>query len=290
MTGGLGFITEAFAEAMRQDTERTKRLAPVAERAKARWAELRGAVVAREADRVVPRTCPYRKRPLMLPEVREMLISGTLNPEPALDAARAWVAADAGTSTRFLVLFGPPGTGKTVAALAAPCEAVIDEVRAWAKRVDELEALAWVPDRSEESPSLVALEPSALDAFVMRRAELTPGRPERVDVEVWRAADVAVRWSPWSSDLDAGEKPGRRDASVLVIDDLGTETVNARMLEAFDELVDHRMHVGRTVLSMNLVRSEVRARYGARVADRLSHAAVRVPTSGPSLRNQAGGF
>lgn len=74
-------------------------------------------------------------------------------------------------------------------------------------------------------------------------------------------------------------------ASVLVIDDLGTEGADSRSAEALWELVEARTNnIWPTVLTSNLTASEFKKRYGERIADRIRSCSVILESRGVSLR------
>lgn len=194
----------------------------------------------------------------LLEEDLDLVVAGELRPTQAFLGARRFQSSD----RRFCVLLGPPGVGKTLSAVWLGMQPAVEAVDRW---------LEWL-DRSAEP-----------------LADLRRDRLHIPPCEWVSAPDVATRWSRWRGDLDPGE-PIHRDAPVLIVDDLGTERITDRWLEAFGQLIDYRQTVGRTVLSANLEKADIRKRYGTRVADRLNHSGVAMRLPGPSLRRQGAGL
>lgn len=109
-------------------------------------------------------------------------------------------------------------------------------------------------------------------------------------VEFCRAADLGKRADPWRADLEAGVRPLNLDASLLILDDLGAERdADARFHEGLFRLVDARLD-RRTIITANLAKADIRARYGERIADRLNHVGRAVEIGGKSLRRQGAGL
>lgn len=104
--------------------------------------------------------------------------------------------------------------------------------------------------------------------------------------EVVHAPELARRVSPHHFELELGSHPVRLNRSLLVLDDLGTEsTGKARWSEAFALFVENRLMHGRTLITSNLTREEFRPRYGERIASRLNaHSYVVEVQSKASLR------
>lgn len=76
---------------------------------------------------------------------------------------------------------------------------------------------------------------------------------------------------------------------VLVLDDLGTETLAGVAAAYLDELIDIRIaHSRRTIITSNLDSHTFKARYGERLSDRLRQSAVISLGSGASLRHAPG--
>lgn len=74
-----------------------------------------------------------------------------------------------------------------------------------------------------------------------------------------------------SADRWSDGAPFNIRASALVIDDVGTETLSDRWLEAFSLLIDVRQCHGRTLITTNLPHTEWTPRYKARICDRINH-------------------
>lgn len=160
-----------------------------------------------------------RERIPLTPEVRQRVVYGrSLRRTPSLFAAQRWLArADA---PPILVLSGAPGSGKSVAAAAALCDA-----------------------------SLI-------------------GRSRR-----WRSASALVRAFAGMFGEALHEQQLLADAHVLVIEDVGTESDDARMSSALVEVLEHRgkdVLQHRTILTTNLREDDFAQRYDARLVSRMS--------------------
>lgn len=196
----------------------------------------------------------------------QRVIDGDIKDTKALGVTRRWMA---GTKP-ILVLAGTPGTGKTVAATWAAIESKRADIE---KRLDALrfaEAKDWA-----EATRNVARQ--ALDQW----------RPT-----VLPAARMPQALDPWRNE---GEAPtvGWCDEFVLV-DDLGTEQLTARWAEVFGEFIDARLACSpervRTIFTTNLPKSEIRPRYGDRIADRLNAHSLCVELKGESMRGRGQGL
>lgn len=194
----------------------------------------------------------------LLDEDLAMVIAGELECTQALLGARRFHSS----TRRFCVMLGPPGVGKTLAAVWLGMQPAQEAVERWLQQLD----------RSNEP----------LRDLQRDRLHIPP-------CEWVSAPDVATRWSRWRGDLDPGD-PIHREAPVLIVDDLGTERRTDRWIEAFGQLIDYRQTVGRTVLSANLEKADIRRHYGDRVADRLNHSGIAMRLSGPSMRRQGAGL
>lgn len=152
----------------------------------------------------------------------------------ALTAVKRWLQ-DA--SKTWLVLCGPKGTGKSVAATWAVRHAITTGSTAAFRRASELAKL------------------SGFDAGAVELEHL-----KRVDL--------------------------------LVLDDVGTETLSDWARAQLHELVDTRHEAyGRTILTSNLQwrgTQGLEARLGERVADRIAQAGTVVQVAGASMRRGAG--
>lgn len=83
-----------------------------------------------------------------------------------------------------------------------------------------------------------------------------------------------------------------RTADVLVVDDLGAEFVSDGSIwrTILDEVIDHRYGERlTTVLTTNLTAEAFKARYGARIADRIRHAGIVESCGTGSLRARGEG-
>ncbi len=79
-----------------------------------------------------------------------------------------------------------------------------------------------------------------------------------------------------------------KDAPFLVIDDLGVENLHDAFRPVLDDLVNHRAsaHALPTVITTNLDVDALKARYGARITDRLRESAQIVVCGKDSLRRR----
>lgn len=195
----------------------------------------------------------------LLDEDLDMVVAGELDgTTQALLGARRFQSSD----RRFCVMLGPPGVGKTIAGVWLAMQPAVEAVDHWLERLD----------RSDEP----------LRDLQRARLHIPP-------CEWVSAPDVATRWTRWRGDVEALPLI-YRDAEVLIVDDLGTESTTDRWQESFGQLIDYRQTVGRTVLNANLEKSDIRKRYGDRVADRLNHTGVAMRLPGPSRRRQGAGL
>jgi DNA replication protein DnaC len=104
------------------------------------------------------------------------------------------------------------------------------------------------------------------------------------------APALAKRFDPWKHEA-ASVDPLDRTAGLLVLDDLGTELDEPRFHQALFEIVNSRDAVDRrTLITTNLDISQIRPRYGDRIADRLNAMAKAVILKGVSLRKQGAGL
>lgn len=101
------------------------------------------------------------------------------------------------------------------------------------------------------------------------------------------------RCDPWRSELEQGiQFLDLERTPLIVLDDLGTERADDdRFVEAFGRLVNLRQGTKdgralRTLITSNLPPTEIRRRYGDRVADRLNEIGKAVPLQGASMRSQ----
>ncbi len=170
------------------------------------------------------------------------------------DATRAALAPWRHRSA-FLLLSGSRGTGKTVAACAALLAAL----------------------RAGPPPA----ERGAVERWAARiGAHLSGGFVS--------APTLPMRLAPWKDERER-HAPINLQRAFLVLDDLGTERPGSRFAEAFGRLVDRRQAKA-TIITTNLAPSELRARYGDRVADRLNHGARVQVLRGASMRREGAGI
>lgn len=101
---------------------------------------------------------------------------------------------------------------------------------------------------------------------------------------VFIAATTFARLSAYSAD-DKAFFDGLCRVRVLVLDDVGTETLAGVAAAHFDELIDTRINFERrTIITSNLSAGAFKERYGERIADRLRQSAVISIGSGGSMR------
>lgn len=96
--------------------------------------------------------------------------------------------------------------------------------------------------------------------------------------EYCHAQEMAERVAPWRDELARGVKAAKLGAELLVLDDLGTETVTDRSAESLYRLLDGRQGFvkrrgrfarARTIITTNLSRNDLLEHVDARVARRL---------------------
>lgn len=159
--------------------------------------------------------------------------AGRLTDTDAVLMTRGWVAG----KTSTLLLLGPPGTGKTVAACATLKLARKD---VWFMGVGEDRVLkSW--------------------GYSPRRGMFA------------RAAELS-NLAPWAPD-GRGKWERAREVEWLVLDDLGVERMDPAGVwaEQLDLLIDCRYGANlRTTMTSNLTTAEFASRYGDRIARRIS--------------------
>lgn len=125
-------------------------------------------------------------------------------------------------------------------------------------------------------------------AYVLAHALLHRRPRDPHEVAAFTRATTFSRLSKYASDDRAWFESLCR-VSVLVLDDLGVETLGAIGAELFDELVDRR-HGNRlrTVITSNLDEKAFTLRIGIRAADRIRPTSIVAEIVGQSLRNKTG--
>jgi len=199
----------------------------------------------------------------MLPEDVAAFARGAIERTKAVEQVEAFV--DGGDRRSFLLLLGPVGTGKTLAATTGAAASVRRAVVRWLEELDARDGAAWA--RAVGERAIFAESPSALVLAAVRGAQ---PRPLGRRFALWRASELPRLWAPWSDELQAGATPGARDVDVLVLDDLGVEASSPRFDVALGELLEHRASA-KTIITANLAPGAIRSRYGDRIADRLNH-------------------
>ena len=210
--------------------------------------------------------CVESLDPMLDDDGRAQLASGTLQPTDALVAARSWWLRR--HEKRWLFLMGHVGVGKSLAANALRLDLMLDRFDELfrARAAESIARCRTAPDRVSGKVSAPTAEGVELDARRLRE-----------------------HFSPWGSD---GEQWGRVDRAVplLVIQDLGCEDLGKPgWQDTFGELVEHRLRTGVTIVTSNLRKSDLRLRYGDRIADRLNAVAEVYQLTGQSLRGRSGG-
>jgi DNA replication protein DnaC len=100
-----------------------------------------------------------------------------------------------------------------------------------------------------------------------------------------RAPQLPRRIDPWKGETEPDAISPSADA-LVVLDDLGTELKSDRWSEAFETFVSARMSAGRTLITTNHKRADIRRLYGDRIADRLNHVGKAVEIADASLRRK----
>lgn len=248
-------------------------------RADARKAELLSSLPGRVDALIESATPSWSHFTAACPE-QSVILSG-FDECPATEAVRRFMADK---DLRLLVLFGGVGCGKTLAAMTG----------AWLvqKRITEARLRERFEDfaRRDVFPGLASA--ASVDEWWNEHAswQAQHGRPAR-EWALWQARDLAVMWDPWKVEVEAGHEPARRDHHYIVLDDLGTERESDRFHEALGAFVDYRM-LGRfkTVITTNLAKPDIRARYGDRIADRINHVGKAFVVGGGTRRRNGAGL
>lgn len=197
-------------------------------------------------------------------------------PCPAIEAVTRFLADD---SLRFLLLLGGVGCGKTFAAM----------VGAW--KVQERVSVAEFEHRLREHTRQRTGIARGADKWWEDAVEDIRRRPPAREWSLWEARDLPVLWDPWKAEVEAGAKPAARSRPYIVLDDLGTERESDRFFEALGAFVDYRMDARlKTVITTNLAKQDIRARYGDRIADRINHVGKSFVVGGASRRRNGAGL
>lgn len=192
------------------------------------------------------------------PADSDLVRSGSYQETAAIRHVRRWFETPGDDTRRVMMLFGGVGAGKTMAGR------VLMRLHV-EKRLDEYRAL----------------DPDALLHCLGGRGAF--------GADLCLAAHLAPRTNPWKGEAERYPHASV-GAPVFVLDDLGTERADDhRFHEALFELIDARTW-GHLLITSNLKKSDIRARYGDRVADRLNHRGVAVEIGGKSLRRQGAGL
>jgi DNA replication protein DnaC len=245
--------------------------------------------VAEAIDEIVKQPAPLR-----LWNDPDVLVAaaGEYERTPAVRAVERF-AAD--RDLRFLVLLGGVGVGKTFGAVTGGVEWQRERLRLRLEQESERERAA-IADSEARSPQQAGTFATMLSDAAPSEAiaEWLHGigrtRPPSRGFAMWPASKLPQLWEPWRDEVEAGAEPADRSTPYIVLDDLGTERESARFHEALGQFVEHRMLGGKTVITTNLVRADIRARYGDRIADRINHVGKSFALEGPSRRRQQAGL
>lgn len=198
------------------------------------------------------------------------IASGSMGRSKAIDAAQRWLRGD----RPMLILCGPPGTGKSVAAAWAIVEQAKADIQS-----------TWNWTVSEVGNGGTSRPGASVSADFARRAARGHG-------VVVHASRIPQTFDPWRGETLDDRPELRWDVPFLVIDDLGTEQSTARWEEAFGHLIDERLASARcrTIITTNISKANIRGRYGDRIADRWNAHAVAVELKGESMRGKGQGL
>lgn len=200
---------------------------------------------------------------------------------------------------RHLRESAPEEAADTIDAAIATCQArhrrqrlesfplASEAIEAIAQRnVRETEAIAiarqWLAQRADRPrPWLLMLGAVGVGKTFAAGYILANARREG---RVYRAAALVRTVFPGYS-----EQRTPLDAPLAILEDLGVEPNEPRLLSALGEFVEARLSLP-TVVTSNLGVAELKARYGARLCDRWNDCGIIVELSGKSLRRQDGGL
>lgn len=100
---------------------------------------------------------------------------------------------------------------------------------------------------------------------------------------------LAQQIAPWGAEAERFRAIDADDSPLIVLDDLGTETLSSRWIEAFAQLLKARD--GKPmIVTTNLHAPEIEARYGGRVRERINHDGRVVEIAETSRRRGDGGL
>lgn len=169
-----------------------------------------------------------------------------IRPTPAVETALSFLANQ---DSRFLLLLGKKGTGKTVASALVAESAVLD----------------WLGYRNT-LPSGYGVSPAVPVEFILA-ATFARLSGYAADDKAWFERLCKVR--------------------LLVLDDFGAEHLGPFGASMLDELFTRRHGARlRTVITTNLDKSGLKARLGERLYDRVSTSCLTSVTVGDSLRKK----
>lgn len=257
-------VLEMAAEWERREVERAAALGVTVGELVARELaeqEARRSALGAALGQAAAQLAEARTRRLLSVDARDLdaIFTGRHRMTEAIGVTDRWRRS----SVPVLVLCGGVGTGKTIAALGAAHAA-------------EQVALS----------RMVSAHLTPVDSSEHLERALAELRRTRPRVDATTAAMLGKRVDPWKADTEAGIRPLRMDAALVVLDDLGTERADdARFHDALFRLIDERQDAGtRTLITTNLARADIRPRYGDRIADRLNHVGIAVEIRGASMR------
>lgn len=113
---------------------------------------------------------------------------------------------------------------------------------------------------------------------------------ESRSVEVVRSPELALRYAPFAADIARGVQPLDLRARLVVLDDLGAERSDPRHDDALLTLIEDRTKAGLLIVTGNLLSTQIRERYGNRVASRLNKIAKVVLCVSEDLRGTGAGL
>lgn len=241
-------------------------------------AERRAAERAARVRRIARRAVIDHARALVTTIDRSMLIDGRHDRAGYVQRVDAWLARE--ERPPLLVLAGPPGVGKSIAAVHALVELAV-------RRAERPIVRRWRGPHGERFTEQEYTLPPAIESaedereYGSRAAGLVGGFVTTADV---LSRGALHRWA----------RPADREpvlsAATLVIDDLGCEPKN-EIDVALAELLDARE--GRaeadTIITTNLTKSALAERYDARLVSRLQRGEL-VALRGRDRRRRGAGW
>ncbi len=160
--------------------------------------------------------------------------------------------------------------------------AALRAVQGWVKRIGEHEAAP----RAVPSPHRIIV---LAGGYGSGKTVAAGWAVAELGGRVVHAKELVMRVDPWG-DEDKRYDFVSTNTRFVVIDDLGCLVQESgRFVDAFCGFIDARQGRGWTLITTNLPRSELNARYGERIRERLDHVGIQFEVTAPSMRRQAGG-